>query len=72
MPAISARDLSKKYTISDKSPGIKGALKHFWARKHKSVVAVDGISFEINEGEMVVFIGPKGAGKTTTLKCYAD
>ncbi|HOO64906.1 MAG TPA: ATP-binding cassette domain-containing protein, partial [Synergistaceae bacterium] len=30
--------------------------------------AVDGLSLEIQEGELVVFIGPSGCGKTTTLK----
>jgi len=32
------------------------------------VHAVDGISFDIAQGEMIGFLGPNGAGKTTTLK----
>ena len=31
-------------------------------------LAVDGISFDINEGEIFALIGPNGAGKTTTIR----
>ena len=33
--------------------------------------AVDGISFHVPTGEIVVLLGPSGCGKTTTLRCVA-
>jgi ABC-2 type transport system ATP-binding protein len=37
-------------------------------KKYGSTIAVDGISFEVNRGEIFGFLGPNGAGKTTTIK----
>ncbi len=34
-------------------------------------VAVDGVSFSLQEGEFVSLVGPSGCGKTTTLRCLA-
>src|SRR5437870_12514729 len=33
--------------------------------------AVDGVSFAVPVGEIVVLLGPSGCGKTTTLRCVA-
>lgn len=39
-----------------------------YGRGHKKIRAVDGVSFTVNEGECVGFIGANGAGKTSTIK----
>jgi ABC-2 type transport system ATP-binding protein len=37
-------------------------------RRTKEVVAVDDISFDVQDGELFGLLGPNGAGKTTTVK----
>jgi len=68
MNVIEVKNLTKVYSTHQKTPGLIGTIKSFFHRKYKEIKAVDGISFEIAEGELVGFIGPNGAGKTTTLK----
>src|SRR3989344_5852700 len=38
-------------------------------KSYKSLKAVDGINFEIEQGDFFGFLGPNGAGKTTTINC---
>ena len=42
---------------------VKNLTKQF-----KNFKAVDGVSFSVQEGEIVGFLGPNGAGKTTTIQ----
>ncbi len=46
---------------------IEDLVKKFGTGK----AAVDGVSFDVPAGEIVVLLGPSGCGKTTTLRCVA-
>src|SRR5450432_3067940 len=37
-------------------------------KRYPRTVAVDGISFQVEKGQIVGFLGPNGAGKTTTMR----
>lgn len=58
MPAIQALQLKRIYTARI------GIIR----RTTKEVLALDGIDFEVESGELFGLVGPNGAGKTTTVK----
>jgi ABC-2 type transport system ATP-binding protein len=68
---IEVEALSRSFRVYRKRPGLRGALRGLVWREHELVEAVKGISFRVEEGELVGFLGPNGAGKTTTLKMLA-
>lgn len=43
---------------------IKGLTKEY-----KELVAIDNLSFEVKEGEILGLLGPNGSGKSTTINC---
>ncbi len=65
---IRVENLTKEFKINKKYPGFKGAIKSFFSTEYVIKKAVDDISFEINDGEIVGYIGANGAGKSTTIK----
>ena len=67
MNIIEVNDLTKeyKYKVKEKK---KGFIHNIFSNKEKKVIAVNNISFSVEEGETIAFIGPKGAGKSTTIK----
>jgi ABC-2 type transport system ATP-binding protein len=48
--------------------GIVVAVRNL-VKQYPGVKAVDGISFDVRQGEIFGMVGPNGAGKTTTIEC---
>ncbi|BAS54172.1 ABC transporter related protein [Leptolyngbya boryana NIES-2135] len=68
MSSITVDRLTKVYPVAVKEAGFKGTVTHFFKRTYRQVKAVQDVSFHIEPGEVVGFLGATGAGKTTTLK----
>lgn len=68
MSIIEVKDLVKTYKIIEKDDGLIGYFKNLIKPKYKEFEAVKGINFNIEEGELVGYIGENGAGKSTTIK----
>jgi len=69
MNSIKVINLTKIYKRPVRSRA--GVLKDLFRRGTEEVVGVDSISFSIEAGEFVGYIGLNGAGKTTTMKMLA-
>lgn len=65
---IKVENITKEFKSNKKYPGFKGAIKSFFSTEYIIKKAVDDISFSIEDGEIVGYIGANGAGKSTTIK----
>lgn len=68
MPIIEVKNLVKQYKIIEKQDRLLGYFKNLIKPQYKKIIAVNNINFEIEEGELVGYIGENGAGKSTTIK----
>jgi ABC-2 type transport system ATP-binding protein len=68
MTLIEAENLNKTFRIYSREEGIRGYLKSLFSREYEEVHAVEDLNLEIQEGEMIGYIGANGAGKSTTVK----
>lgn len=68
MEQILLKNVKKNYKYFDHGNGMKGVIKSLFKREYKEYGAVKGISFSVEEGEIVGYLGANGAGKSTTIK----
>lgn len=68
MPQILVQDLAKTFRVAEREPGALGAVRGLLRRRWRAVEALKGVSFSLEQGELLGFIGPNGAGKSTTIK----
>ncbi len=67
-PIIRTTDLRKVFRSLKRGTGVGGTLKTLFSRDYEEKVAVEGVTMELQPGELVGYIGPNGAGKSTTIK----
>jgi len=68
LSVITVRDLRKEFKVYQHREGFVGAIRNLASSEHSIVKAVDGISFDVDEGQIMGYVGPNGAGKSTTIK----
>ena len=65
---IQAEHLQKTFRVRKRNAGFKNAAKAFFSREYEEIRALNDVSFRIEDGEAVGYIGPNGTGKSSTIK----
>ena len=65
---IELKGINKSFKVAKRDAGFGSAAKALFKREYELIHALNEISFRINDGEMVGYIGPNSAGKSSTVK----
>jgi ABC-2 type transport system ATP-binding protein len=68
MALIEVKDLTKSFKRYTPKEGMFSSIRNLWNTNYEIKHAVKSISFEIEKGEIVGYIGANGAGKSTSIK----
>ena len=71
MAFLQVQEVVRDFWVYDRRKGVLGALANVVKPKRSTVRALAGISFSVDEGELVGLAGPNGAGKSPALRLLA-
>ena len=62
------KNVSKQFKVLNRHEGLKGSIRDLFSRDYRIVRAVENVSLTVNKGEIIGYLGPNGACKSTTIK----
>lgn len=68
MSQVEVQNLVKEYKRRKNSEGVTGMIKSMFLPEYDILRAVNDVSFSIEKGEAIGYVGPNGCGKSTTIK----